>query len=125
MAAEGGHVKVVRLLLQTGAKAADENLEGMTTLHLASKEGHIRVIQALKGALDWKSCSRKNGLTALHVASSCGQMECVSELLTQIPAGIRSERPLTDPNADVSTNDNCVYWSFRLKINSGFLGSSV
>lgn len=74
----------------------------MTALHLASKAGHIRVIQALKGALDWKSCSRKNGLTALHVAASGGQMECVSELLTQIPAGIRSERPLADPNADVS-----------------------
>ena len=93
-------MKVVKLLLNAGAKAADENLEGMTPLHLASREGHIRVIQALKGALDWKTCSRKNGLTALHVAAQCGQQDCVSELLTMIPAGIRSERPLNDPKGD-------------------------
>lgn len=54
------------------------------------------------GALDWKICSRKTGLTALHVAASCGQVECVSELLTEIPAGIKSERSLGDPTADVS-----------------------
>ena len=100
LAAEGGHTKAVKLLLQTGAKAADENLEGMTVLHLASQEGHIKVIQTLRGALDWKTCSRKNGLTALHVASKCGQLDCVSELLTEIPAGIKSERSLADPAAD-------------------------
>ena len=38
-------MKVVKLLLNAGAKAADENIEGMTPLHLASREGHIRVIQ--------------------------------------------------------------------------------
>jgi hypothetical protein len=54
-----------------------------------------------EGALDWKICSRKTGLTALHVAASCGQVECVSELLTEVPAGIKSERSLGDPSADV------------------------
>ena len=54
----------------------------------------------MKGALDWKICSRKNGLTALHVAAQCGQLDCVSELLTQIPAGIKSDRPLQDPKGD-------------------------
>lgn len=73
----------------------------MTALHLASQEGHIRVIQALRGALDWKTTiSRKTGLSALHVASKCGQVECVSELLTEINAGIKSERSLADPAAD-------------------------
>ena len=100
LAAEGGHVKVVKLLLNAGAKANDENLDGMTPLSLASQEGHIRVIQALKGALDWKACSKKNGLSALHVAARSGKVECVSELLTEIPAGIKSERSLADPNAD-------------------------
>lgn len=86
--------------MNSGAKAADENLEGMTVLHLAAKEGHIQVIQALKGALDWKTCSRKNGFTSLHIASKCGQVECVSELLTQVPASVKSERSLADPAAD-------------------------
>jgi ankyrin repeat protein len=34
LAAEGGHVEVVRVLLQAGAKATDENAEGYTALHL-------------------------------------------------------------------------------------------
>ncbi|RWS27838.1 ion channel nompc-like protein [Leptotrombidium deliense] len=100
LAAEGGHVKVVRLLLQTGAKASDENVDGYTPLHLAAKEGHVRVLHALRGAVDWKICSRKCGLTALHVASSCGQLDFVSEMLTQVPAGIKSERSLKDPSGD-------------------------
>uniref|UniRef100_T1JXK5 Ion transport domain-containing protein n=1 Tax=Tetranychus urticae TaxID=32264 RepID=T1JXK5_TETUR len=100
MAAEGGHTKVVRLLLQAGAKASDENLEGMTPLHLGAKQGHLRVLHALKGAVDWKICSRKTGFTALHVAAANGQTDFVSEMLTQVPANILSEKPLADPGAD-------------------------
>jgi hypothetical protein len=41
-------------------------------------------------------------LTALHVAAAFGQAEFVSEMLTQVPATIKSERPLIDPSGDVS-----------------------
>jgi len=74
----------------------------MTPLHLAAKQGHLRVLNALKGSVDLKVCSRKTGFTALHVAAANGQIDFVSEMLTQTPAGILSERPLADPSADVS-----------------------
>lgn len=100
LACEGGHVKVVRQLLAAGAKPNDENSEGYTALHCAAKNGHLRVLAALKGACDWKVCSRKNGFTALHIAARYGQTDFVSEMLTQVPAGIKSERSLNDPNGD-------------------------
>ena len=73
----------------------------MTPLHLGAKQGHLRVLHALKGAVDWKICSRKTGFTALHVAAANGQTDFVSEMLTQVPANILSEKPLADPGADV------------------------
>lgn len=100
LAAEGGHVKVVRQLLQAGAKPGDENAEGYTALHLAARNGHLRVLTALKGACDWKLCSRKNGFSALHIAAKFGQTEFVGEMLTVVPAGLKSERSLNDPNGD-------------------------
>lgn len=100
LAAEGGHVKVVRQLLQAGAKPGDENSEGYTTLHLAARNGHLRVLAALKGACDWKLCSRKNGFSALHIAAKFGQTEFLGEMLTVVPAGLKSERSLNDPNGD-------------------------
>ena len=102
MAAEGGHLKVVKLLLQAGARASDENLEGMTPLHLAAKAGHVGVLNALKGSVDWSICSHKTGLTALHVAAMYGQVEFVSEMLTTVAAGIPSKLPIGQPHADVS-----------------------
>ncbi|XP_027200011.2 LOW QUALITY PROTEIN: uncharacterized protein LOC113794122 [Dermatophagoides pteronyssinus] len=102
LAAEGGHVEVVRTLLQAGAKATDENAEGYTALHLAAKKGHVNVLRALKeqSTAYWKVCSRRIGLTALHVAAAFGQTECVSEMLPIVPATIKSERPLIDPSGD-------------------------
>lgn len=78
----------------------------MTPLHLAAKQGHLRVLAALKGSVDPKVCSRKTGFTALHVAAANGQIDFVSEMLTQISAGITSERPLADPTADVRV----IFW---------------
>ncbi|CAG2110484.1 unnamed protein product, partial [Medioppia subpectinata] len=102
LAAEGGHVEVVRVLLQAGAKATDENAEGYTALHLAAKNGHVKVLSALKeqSTAHWKVCSRRIGLTALHVAAAFGQADFVGEMLTQVPATIKSERPLIDPSGD-------------------------
>lgn len=61
LAAEGGHVAVVRVLLQAGAKASDENAEGYTALHLAAKNGFVKVLGALKeqSTAHWKVCSRR------------------------------------------------------------------
>lgn len=93
----------------------------MTPLHLAAKQGHLGVLYELKNSVDWKLCSRKTGLTALHVAASYGQTNFVSEMLAQVPAGILSERPLGEPNSDVSiTNFEIlsiyIFFDFSMKL---------
>ncbi|XP_072904092.1 transient receptor potential cation channel, subfamily N, member 1 [Hemitrygon akajei] len=93
LAATGGHAEVVKVLLEAGASATDENAEGMNTIHLAAKNGHINVLEALKGTLSFKITSTKTGFTALHVAAHFGQMDFVREILTKMPATIRSETP--------------------------------
>ncbi|XP_043543760.1 transient receptor potential cation channel, subfamily N, member 1 [Chiloscyllium plagiosum] len=93
LAAAGGHAEVVKVLLEAGASATDENAEGMNTIHLAAKNGHINVLEALKGTVSFKITSTKTGFTALHVAAHFGQMDFVREILTKVPATIRSETP--------------------------------
>uniref|UniRef100_T1IHG8 Uncharacterized protein n=1 Tax=Strigamia maritima TaxID=126957 RepID=T1IHG8_STRMM len=93
LAAEGGHDDVVRMLLTAGASATDENREGLTAVHLAAKHGHLNVLDALKSAVSGRVTSKKTGLTALHVAAQFGQTDVVRELLTYIPATVKSEPP--------------------------------
>ncbi|KAM4704908.1 uncharacterized protein WCC33_009720 [Rhinophrynus dorsalis] len=93
LAAAGGHAEVVKVLLETGASASDENGEGMTAIHLAAKNGHINVLEALKGSVSFRITSAKTGFTALHVAAHFGQLDFVREILTKVPATMHSEPP--------------------------------
>ncbi|KAK6491297.1 transient receptor potential cation channel [Huso huso] len=93
LAAAGGHSEVVKVLLEAGASAAEENAEGMTAIHLSAKNGHINVLDALKGSVSFKITSTKTGLTALHVAASFGQVDFVREILSRVPATMQSEPP--------------------------------
>ncbi|XP_039593324.1 transient receptor potential cation channel, subfamily N, member 1 isoform X2 [Polypterus senegalus] len=93
LAAAGGHTDVVKVLLEAGASASEENAEGMTAVHLAAKYGHINVLDALKGTMSFKIHSTKTGLTALHVAAQFGQVDFVREILTKVPATVQSEVP--------------------------------
>ncbi|XP_067887441.1 transient receptor potential cation channel, subfamily N, member 1 isoform X5 [Heterodontus francisci] len=95
LAAAGGHAEVVKVLLEAGASAIDENAEGMNAIHLAAKNGHINVLEALKGTVSFKITSTKTGFTALHVAAHFGQMDFVREILTKVPATMCSETPKT------------------------------
>nr|XP_048697723.1 serine/threonine-protein phosphatase 6 regulatory ankyrin repeat subunit A-like isoform X4 [Caretta caretta] len=93
LAAAGGHCEVVKVLLQTGASAADEDGEGMTAIHLAAKHGHISVLEALKGSISLRITSTKTGFTALHVAAHYGQLDFVRDMLARGLATMRSEPP--------------------------------
>ncbi|XP_069778381.1 transient receptor potential cation channel, subfamily N, member 1 isoform X3 [Narcine bancroftii] len=95
LAATGGHAEVVKVLLEAGASATDENADGMNVVHLAAKNGHINVLEALKGTLSFKITSTKTGFTALHMAAHFGQMDFVREILTKMPATMPSEVPKT------------------------------
>ncbi|XP_043363209.1 serine/threonine-protein phosphatase 6 regulatory ankyrin repeat subunit B-like isoform X4 [Dermochelys coriacea] len=93
LAAAGGHHEVVKVLLQTGASAGDEDGEGMTAIHLAAKHGHISVLEALKGSISLRITSTKTGFTALHVAAHYGQLDFVRDMLARGLATMRSEPP--------------------------------
>ncbi|XP_077086187.1 transient receptor potential cation channel, subfamily N, member 1 [Siphateles boraxobius] len=93
LAAAGGHTEVLKVLLEAGASVAEEDLEGMTAIHLAAKNGHTHILEVLKGSVSLKIQSSKTGFTALHVAARFGQVDFVREILTKVPATIRSEFP--------------------------------
>lgn len=86
MAAAGGHANIVKILLENGANAEDENAvciaqldldgnwikcasnltdnnnfqHGMTALHLGAKNGFVSILEAFDKSL-WRRCSRKVG----------------------------------------------------------------
>ncbi|KAK6730167.1 hypothetical protein RB195_006932 [Necator americanus] len=93
MAAAGGHANIVKILLENGANAEDENAHGMTALHLGAKNGFVSILEAFDKSL-WRRCSRKTGLNALHIAAYYGNSDFVNEMLKSVPASIRSEPPI-------------------------------
>lgn len=93
LAAEGGHADVVKALVRAGASCTDENKAGFTAVHLAAQNGHGQVLDALKSTNSLRITSKKLGLTPLHVAAYYGQADTVRELLTSVPATVKSEPP--------------------------------
>lgn len=93
LAAAGGHKEVVEVLLKAGASATDENADGMTAIHLCARYGHVNILDALDGHVNWRITSKKTGLTAIHCAAHYGQVDFVREMLTKVPATVKSEHP--------------------------------
>lgn len=67
----------------------------MTCLHLAAKHGHIELLKCLKPKMTLRVVSNQSGMTPLHVAAHYGQIDFVREMLVDVPANIKSERPKT------------------------------
>ncbi|XP_052389010.1 serine/threonine-protein phosphatase 6 regulatory ankyrin repeat subunit B-like isoform X1 [Carassius gibelio] len=99
LAAAGGNTEVVKVLLDAGASVTEEDTDGMTAIHLAAKNGHTHILEVLKDSISLKIQSSKTGLTALHVAACFGQVDFVREILTKVPATIRSEFPSNSDSA--------------------------
>ncbi|XP_059080155.1 serine/threonine-protein phosphatase 6 regulatory ankyrin repeat subunit B-like [Tigriopus californicus] len=100
IATEGGHYDVVKMLMDSGASASDENKSGYTPMHIAAKHGHLELINKFaKSNVNLRQLSRKTGLSALHIASYYGKEDTVRELLTHVPASSKSELPATPNHA--------------------------
>ena len=86
--------EVVQILLTAGAAADDENKSGHTPTQLAAKFGHTEIISELaKHGVNMRLISRKIGLSALHVAAFYGETDATREMLTHVPAQIKSDLP--------------------------------
>ncbi|XP_042235992.1 serine/threonine-protein phosphatase 6 regulatory ankyrin repeat subunit B-like, partial [Homarus americanus] len=94
LAAEGGHATLVKFLIENGASPKAENGMGFTAVHMAARYGHIQVLDTLKEVTSLRITSKKLGLYALHIAAYYGQTEIVRELLSHIPATIKSDPPI-------------------------------
>jgi len=80
-AAVGGHVDVVRLLVDAGAELDAADDRGRTPLIRAAEYGHATVVELLVGfgaRLDWVDAF---GWTALYQSTLCGQRDMVEDLL--------------------------------------------
>lgn len=95
---------------------------GFTAVHLAGQNGHLAVLEVLRSSQSLKISSKRLGMTALHMAAYCGQtgtypikeqfhnnkcltlqslyyiillliLDTVRELLSHIPATVKSDPP--------------------------------
>ena len=64
-ACSGGHVEVVKALLEAGANIEDANENGHTPLMEAASAGHVDVAQVRGARGTWYVCRR-------HVVDGCG-----------------------------------------------------
>lgn len=86
LAAQSGHVGVVRILLNSPGVRVDSAtaVQGSIPLHLAAENGHSEVVSILlsKSTLQLH-VKDKMGRTAMHLAATNGHRELISQLIGQ------------------------------------------
>jgi hypothetical protein len=81
IAAEKGHLEIIKGLLKFGAIIDSKSEYGKTALHFAAENGHLEIVKCLLkfGAIiDSKD---KYGRAALHIAAQKGHLEIIKDLL--------------------------------------------
>jgi len=81
IAAMGGKVDIVTILIARGANVNIQDEQGITPLMLAAKEGRVETIQALIAQGAKLDAQDKLGENALHIAAAHGKKEAVTALL--------------------------------------------
>eukprot|EP01116_Phalansterium_solitarium_P021585 TRINITY_DN6777_c0_g1_i2.p1 TRINITY_DN6777_c0_g1~~TRINITY_DN6777_c0_g1_i2.p1 ORF type:complete len:472 (-),score=63.31 TRINITY_DN6777_c0_g1_i2:202-1617(-) len=81
----GGHVDIVRMLLETGSDAELRSRDGFTALHSVAQEDHHQVLSLLvdRGAKVDAPNFEDNRNTTLHYAACWGASQCVKILLSR------------------------------------------
>ena len=83
MAAMGGHLSIVQMLLAANAKVDVRDSKLWTPLHHACHQGHAEVVRALLDAAACTETKDNVGCTPLLVCCIMGTNEAASELLTR------------------------------------------
>ncbi len=93
LASKYGHLKVVELLLESGAKVNASCYDGQTSLHLAAAAGNFNVVDVLLKAGAEVNTRDKDGNTPIHLAALSGREGTVSVLLeNEALAGLTNEK---------------------------------
>mmetsp|Transcript_34044 Transcript_34044/g.44985 ORF Transcript_34044/g.44985 Transcript_34044/m.44985 type:complete len:771 (-) Transcript_34044:68-2380(-) len=80
-ASQRGHVEVVNILIEKGARVQECNLQGMTPLYAAAEQGHHYVVDKLLQVGADPSFADNKGDTALHAAVRSGSTKTVLHLM--------------------------------------------
>jgi CDK inhibitor PHO81 len=80
LACQAGHVGVVKLLLERGAKCL-ANTSGEFPMHLAAREGHADVCRILIGLDGWDTPDKYHDWTPVFHAACHGRTECLRVLV--------------------------------------------
>ena len=80
-AAAGGHVEVLKLLLDCGVDVNKANNDGQTPLFAAAERGHVAAIKLLLGRGADMNKANTSGRTPVYVASARRKAEAVHVLL--------------------------------------------
>ncbi|KAK2157499.1 hypothetical protein LSH36_190g04012 [Paralvinella palmiformis] len=106
LASAGGHADVVRVLLDAGASATDENATGFTALHVAARYGQTEFVREMLSKVPATVCSEpphtgatdvtretgpEHGFTPLHMAAQSGHEGLVRVLLNY--PGVQADAP--------------------------------
>ncbi|THD29064.1 Ankyrin 2, partial [Fasciola hepatica] len=89
-AARAGNLNKVIELLKSGVEVDTTNANGLTALHLASKEAQIDVVRELLKRGASVQMVTKKGNTALHIASLAGHIDIV-KLLMEYGANVNAQ----------------------------------
>ncbi|KAK3562397.1 hypothetical protein QTP86_033538 [Hemibagrus guttatus] len=89
LAAWFGHLKILKILVSSGAKLNCENKvrhtgqNGLNLLHCAAQRGHIHILEYIMEDLEDVRLDRvdKSGKTAFHLAAEHGQLEVTEYLI--------------------------------------------
>ncbi|KAF5895516.1 serine/threonine-protein phosphatase 6 regulatory ankyrin repeat subunit B-like, partial [Clarias magur] len=81
LAAELGHMEVVRLLLKRNARVDVFDEEGKSALHLAAERGHEEIAHILLSYKAFVNAKTKLGLTPLHLSAQTGSYHLVQLLI--------------------------------------------
>lgn len=84
LACSGGHIEVVKLLINSGAKLEHRDKKSQTALHVAVLNGHLEVVKfLLDSGADIEAMVERTKDTALSIACANGKYEIVEELVNR------------------------------------------